>query len=79
MFNSLIPKKNEFGIVVDGPTSFKTPNEMFRKIPVELSDLVVQCVQEKPADRPSNMLEIIGRLDEMIREIFVNKQQNAAT
>lgn len=76
---TLIPKKNSFGIVVEGPTTFKTPHEIFRKIPVELSDLVVQCVQEKPADRPSNMLEIIGRLDELIREIFVNKQQNAAT
>jgi serine/threonine-protein kinase len=71
---TLIPKKNDFGIVVDETATFKTPHELFRKIPLSLSDLVVKCVQEKPADRPSNMLEVISQLDELIREIFASKK-----
>jgi serine/threonine-protein kinase len=71
---TLIPKKNDFGIVVDETATFKTPHELYRKIPLSLSDLVVKCVQEKPADRPSNMLEVISQLDELIREIFASKK-----
>lgn len=67
---TLIPKKNEFGIMVSESQPFKSPHEMYRKIPEGLSGLVMECVKEKPSERPSNMLEIIGRLDEMIREIF---------
>jgi serine/threonine protein kinase len=67
---TLIPKKNEFGVMVSEVQSFRSPNEMYRKIPKPLSDLVMECVKEKPAERPSNMLEITSRLDEMIREIF---------
>lgn len=67
---TLIPKKNEFGIVIEGVSSFRSPHELYPKIPMALSDVVMQCVSGKPADRPSNMLEITGRLDELIREIF---------
>lgn len=70
---TLIPKKNEFGIVIEGVSFFKSPHELYPKIPMALSDLVMQCVSDKPADRPSNMLEITGRLDELIREIFGSK------
>lgn len=76
---TLIPKKNEFGIVVTENQAFKSPHEMYRKIPKPLSDLVMECVKEKPAERPSNMLEIISRLDEMIREIFGPKSINNAS
>lgn len=77
---TLIPKKNEFGIVVEEPSTFKSPHELYRKIPKSLSDLVMKCVNEKPAKRPSNMLEITSRLDELIREIFGSKTSaNAAT
>lgn len=76
---TMIPKKNDFGIVVDGPREVKTPHELFRKIPVSLSDLVMRCVQEKPADRPSNMLELISEMDLLIRKIFHLKQTNAPT
>ena len=70
---TLIPKKNEFGITVEAASAFKSPHELYPKIPKILSDVVMQCVKEKPADRPSNMLEITGRLDELIREIFGSK------
>lgn len=67
---TLIPKKNEFGIAIEGISTFKSPHELYSKIPKSLSDVVMECVNEKPADRPSNMLEITSRLDELIRKIF---------
>lgn len=76
---TLIPKKNELGFYVTDKTAFKSPHEIFRKIPKPLSDLVMECVQDKPADRPANMTEIISRLDVLIREIFGSRNiPNAA-
>lgn len=78
---TLIPRKNELGFFVTNQSNFKTPHEIFRKIPKPLSDLVMECVQDKPSDRPSNMAEIITRLDVLIREIFGSRNNipNAAT
>jgi len=73
---TLIPQKNEYGIAIDDRENVKSPNELYPKIPKPLSDLVMRCVREKPADRPANMGEIIGRLDIMIREIFVSRTNN---
>ncbi len=67
---TLIQRTNEFGLSVSEPPEFKAPHEIYKKIPRELSELVSHCVQDKPADRPSNMAEIIAQLDMMIREIF---------
>lgn len=75
---TLIPKKNEFGITVAESQRSKSPHEIYPKIPKSLSDLVMECVSEKPADRPSNMIEITSRLDQMIREIFGPKTVNNA-
>lgn len=75
---TLIPKKNKFGITVTETQAFKSPHDMYRKIPKSLSDLVMECVSEKPSERPSNMLEITSRLDEMIREIFGPKPASNA-
>jgi len=69
---TLIQKRNEFGISVE-PAERKAPHEIYRKIPVGFSQMVMQCVEDKPADRPANMSEIIARLDLMIREIFGTK------
>lgn len=77
---TLIPKKNEFGIPIGPTASVQSPHEFFRKIPKPLSDLVMKCVDEKPANRPSNMLEITRQLDELIREIVgTRKSSNAST
>lgn len=70
---TLIPKKNDFGISVSETEDFKTPNQVYPKIPIELSDLVMECVQDRPSDRPSSMSEILERLDVMIRSIFGTK------
>ncbi len=74
---TMIPKKTEYGIPASQKREFKPPHEVYRQIPVELSDLVVGCIQEKPADRPASMAEIIARLDVMIRQIFSSKLTNA--
>ncbi len=70
---TLIPKKVGVGLAMPLAKSFKTPHEIYRKIPQPVSQLVMDCVQQKPADRPANMSEIIARLDMMIREVFGNK------
>ncbi|MCD6174946.1 MAG: serine/threonine protein kinase [Planctomycetes bacterium] len=76
---TLIPKKNELGIAVNDPSPIKSPHELYRKIPKSWSDLVMKCVSEKPANRPSNMLEITHQLDELIREMFGSKTASNAT
>ncbi|MEN8127348.1 MAG: hypothetical protein ABFR90_06030, partial [Planctomycetota bacterium] len=77
---TLIPKKNEFGISIDEPSSVKSPYEIFRKIPKPLSDLVMKCVEDKPAKRPANMLEVTRQLDELIRAVVGPKNSsNEAT
>jgi serine/threonine protein kinase len=70
---TLIQRTNEFGLSVAEPPEFKAPHEIYKKIPVELSEMIVQCVQDKPSDRPSNMSEIIAHLDIMIRNIFQSR------
>jgi serine/threonine-protein kinase len=69
---TLIPKKNEFGLPVV-QKECKTPHEIYRQIPKKVSNIVMACVQEKPADRPENMAEVTARLDVLIRDIFGNK------
>lgn len=72
---TLIPKKNKFGMP-EVQKECKTPRQIYRKIPKEVSDLVMECVQDKPADRPENMSTISARLDVLIRGIFANKLVN---
>jgi serine/threonine-protein kinase len=76
---TLIQRTNEYGLTVAEPPDFKSPNEIYKKIPVELSEMIMQCVQDKPSDRPGNMSEIIAHLDIIIRDIFqVRLTANAA-
>ena len=72
---TLIPKKNEFGIPVI-QKECKTPNEIYKKIPKSVSDLVMECVRESSIDRPENMATVTARLDVIIRKIFGNKLVN---
>lgn len=76
---TLIPKANEYGFSMPGTMECKSPQEIYKKIPASLSKLVMDCVKERQADRPSNMAEIIERLDIMIRDIFGNRLQNNAS
>ena len=77
---TMIPTgKQDLGVLAKQPKEFKTPHQVYNVIPVALSDIVMQCVQNKPSDRPSNMSEIISRLDVMIREIFAGKHSKNVT
>lgn len=76
---TLIQRTNDFGLSVSEPPILKAPHEIYNKIPRGLSEMVVQCVQDKPADRPENMTEIIARLDTLIREIFQSRLSINAT
>ncbi len=69
---TLIPKKkNGFGRY-ERPKRF-APHELKRQLPIGISNLVMDCVKEDPAERPGNMMEVISRLDLMIHSIFGSK------
>lgn len=70
---TLIPKKTDFGIPASQQRKFRPPHKIYPKIPKEVSQIVMDCIEEKPADRPANMAEIIARFDVMIRNIFGGK------
>ncbi|MHC4552913.1 MAG: serine/threonine protein kinase [Planctomycetota bacterium] len=77
---TLIPQKNDYGMVLQEESDvLKSPHEIYSKIPKSLSDIVMECVNDKPSDRPENMANIISRLDEMIRQIFGSRNPNAPT
>ncbi len=67
---TLIPPKTNFGLPLSQQRKFKSPREIYRKIPREISELVMECVREKPTERPASMADIIARLDVLIRKIF---------
>ena len=44
-----------------------------RQIPIGISKLVMDCIEEDPAQRPPNMMTVVSRLDLMVRSIFGGK------
>jgi hypothetical protein len=66
---TLIPQKNELGAITKLPQALP-PAQIYRKIPLALSNLVMECVQDNPAERPSSMAEIIARLDVIIHDVM---------
>ncbi len=69
---TLIPKK----IATVGryePQKCYAPHELKQQIPIGVSKLVMDCVKPDPAERPSNMMDVISRLDLMIHSIFGGK------
>ncbi len=59
-----------------------SPRQLKPLIPNTISDLVMGCVQDEPADRPRDMTEIVSNLDVLIQEIFgdrIKVRRNAAT
>ncbi len=67
---TLIPAKTEYGLPANEIKPFKAPHEMHRRIPKSVSEIVMHCVEEKPSDRPANMMEIVDRMDVQIRKVF---------
>ena len=76
---TLIPSQQDVGRAAAQKAKCRSPHEIYKKIPKKLSDIVMQCIQQKPSDRPANMAEIISRLDVMIRAIFSNKNHDNAS
>jgi serine/threonine protein kinase len=76
---TLIPKTNSYGVPITEP--FRAPHELKKQIPMRVSKLVWDCVQDEPAERPQNMMMVVSRLDLMIHSIFGSKiktNKNAA-
>lgn len=65
---TLIPKKDTLDVLVK--QLLRAPHELQRQIPEPISNLVMECVKEDPAQRPKNMLEVISRLDMLIHGIL---------
>jgi serine/threonine protein kinase len=68
---TLIPKKDAFGLPVQ--ETLRPPNEMRTQIPSGISKLVMDCVEQDPAKRPTDMTAVISRLDLMIHSILSGK------
>jgi eukaryotic-like serine/threonine-protein kinase len=74
---TLIPKKDPFGLPVP-QEKVKAPHEVRPQIPVGISKLVVDCVEDDPIKRPADMTAVISRLDLMIHGILSNKSKAEA-
>jgi serine/threonine protein kinase len=70
---TLIPKKDNFGLPVQELT--RPPHEIRSQIPAGISKLVMDCVEEDPAKRPTDMMTVISRLDLMIHSILSTKSK----
>jgi len=68
---TLIPKKNSLGLPVQQKR--RAPHELRKKLPIEVSELVMDCVNDDPAERPRNMMTIISKLDMMIHSLLGDK------
>ena len=68
---TMIPKKDKNGIPI--PKKRKAPHQL-KNIPVGISKLVMDCVEDNPAQRPRNMREVISRLDLLVHSIIGDKK-----
>jgi len=68
---TLIPKKDKFGFPITKPR--RAPHEIKKQIPIEISNLVMECIEDEPARRPHNMMTVVSSLDLMIHDIFGGK------
>jgi eukaryotic-like serine/threonine-protein kinase len=63
-FPTVMPsKKRRMGIDLVGPRDVVLPHEINPNIPAALSRLVMDCCRPNPKDRPTDMREIIHRLE----------------
>lgn len=59
---TLIPKKG-VGVQLRVDDKVMTPAEINAEVPPALSSLVMDCVEKQPRNRPSNMGEVVNRLE----------------
>ena len=72
---TLLSQKMDIGLNNNNNNEFRAPHKIYRKIPRQVSKLVMKCVEEKPAKRPENMSEVIATFDVLIRDIFSDKYE----
>jgi serine/threonine-protein kinase len=69
---TLIPQRNgPAGIVIQ--RKYPAPHELKKGVPIGISRLVMDCVKDKPTQRPPNMMTLISRLDMMIHSLLGSK------
>ena len=68
---TLIPKKNKFGLPVTEPR--RAPHEIKSQLPIGISKLVMDCIEDDPVQRPRDMMTVVSRLDLMVHSIFGGK------
>ncbi len=68
---TMIPKKNKFGLPIAEPR--RAPHELKKQLPTGISKLVMDCIEDDPAQRPRNMMTVMSRLDLMVHSIFGGK------
>jgi serine/threonine protein kinase len=68
---TLIPKKNRFGLPVTEPR--RAPHEIKKGLPMGISKLVMDCIENDAAKRPRSMTEVTSRIDLMVHSIFGGK------
>ena len=69
---TLIPKKNSLGLPIPPPPRL-APHELRKKLPVELSKLVMDCIEDEPPQRPRDMMAVISRLDLLVHSILAGQ------
>ncbi|HEW78718.1 MAG TPA: serine/threonine protein kinase [Phycisphaerales bacterium] len=65
---TLIPKKDSLGLPI--LQQQMAPHEIRKQLPVGISKLVMDCVEEDSSKRPRNMVTVISRLDMMVHSIL---------
>jgi len=68
---TLIPKKNRFGLPVTEPR--RAPHEIKKGLPMGISRLVMDCIENDATKRPRSMMEVTSRIDLMVHSIFGGK------
>lgn len=51
----------------------RAPHEIKPRLPIGISILVMDCIEDEPAKRPQDMPTVISRLDVMVHSIFGDK------
>ena len=71
---TMIPKKDTLGLAVHQQR--RAPHERKKLIPLPISKLVMDCVEDEPSTRPANMMAVISRLDLLIHSLLGDKIKN---
>jgi serine/threonine protein kinase len=71
---TLIPKGDTLGMAMP-VKEFQAPNEIHKRIPLGVSKLIMDCVKDRPSDRPTTMGDVMSRLDLLIHSILGPKMQ----